>query len=104
MLYYVYAGKVKGLKADLQRFALQEIEKIKNAHEGQEKTLKTSIPEEILKIKYDPAAGEIDTPGGVGKYIKFHRFGDSGVVEVEMDCMYAVEFDGSKCYVEGAGG
>jgi len=46
---------------------------------------------------YDPTAGDIQTPDGRGKYVWFD--GLKGECIVEMDYMYLVRFDASKCYL-----
>lgn len=46
---------------------------------------------------FDPTAGMIETPGGIGKFVEFD--GKSGVVTVEMDNSYLVFFPAESCYV-----
>lgn len=46
---------------------------------------------------YDPTAGYIDTPGGIGKFVQFD--GNHGVVTVEMDNSYLVFFPAESCFI-----
>jgi hypothetical protein len=46
---------------------------------------------------YDPTAHDITTPDGEGKYVEFNP--TTGMVTVEMDHRYLVEFDGKDCYI-----
>jgi len=46
--------------------------------------------------KYDPTAGMVETPAGVGRYLNFDA--NTGKVLVEMNYEDLVEFDGSECY------
>jgi len=39
---------------------------------------------------------KIETPQGIGRYISFDS--NTGMVTVEMDNMYEVEYPGDKCY------
>ena len=46
---------------------------------------------------YDPTTGYITTPDGKGKYVSFDPH--TGMVTVEMDHSYLVEFDGKYCFI-----
>lgn len=47
---------------------------------------------------YDPTAGMVETPAGVGRYVEFD--GKSGVVTVEMDNSYLAFFPGEDCFIK----
>lgn len=47
---------------------------------------------------FDPTAGYIDTPGGIGKFIEYD--GKNGVVTVRLNNRL-VMFPGSECYIGG---
>ena len=46
---------------------------------------------------YDPTAGYIETPDGVGRFIEFD--GCNKTVTVEMDNMYLVQYPAKDCYL-----
>lgn len=46
---------------------------------------------------YDPTAGMVETPGGIGKFVQFD--GSHGVVTVEMDNQRLVFFPAETCFV-----
>ncbi len=46
---------------------------------------------------YDPTAGYIETPGGLGRFVEFD--GNAGVVVVEMDNQYLVFYPAESCFV-----
>jgi len=50
-----------------------------------------------MAIVYDPTAGYIETPGGMGKFVEYD--GNCGVVTVEMDNQYLVFYPAENCYI-----
>ena len=50
-----------------------------------------------MAIVYDPTAGYIETPGGMGKFVEY--VGNCGVVTVEMDYQYLVLYPAENCYI-----
>jgi hypothetical protein len=50
-----------------------------------------------MAIVYDPTAGYIETPGGIGKFVEFD--GNCGVVLAEMDNEYLVFYPAEICYI-----
>jgi hypothetical protein len=61
------------------------------------------LSEALRKVReYDETAGNIETPSGTGKFVKFEPH--TGKVIVEMDNSYLVSFDGRKCYPVLKGG
>ena len=53
-----------------------------------------------MAIVYDPTAGYIETPGGIGKFVEFD--GKNGVVTAEMDNEYLVFYPAEICYINPA--
>lgn len=47
---------------------------------------------------FDPTAGMIETPGGIGKFVEFD--GNVGVVTVEMDNQYLVFYPAENCFIK----
>ena len=47
---------------------------------------------------YDPTAGNVITPEGVGKYIRHDTA--TGMVQIEFDYAYRKWFDVSQCYLD----
>ncbi len=51
-----------------------------------------------MAIVYDPTAGMIETPGGMGKFVEYD--GNCGVVTVEMDNGCLFFYPAELCYVD----
>jgi hypothetical protein len=49
-------------------------------------------------VIFDPTAGMIETPGGIGKFVEFD--GNAGVVTVEMDNRYLVFYPAENCFIK----
>jgi len=49
-------------------------------------------------VIFDPTAGMIETPGGIGKFVEFD--GNVGVVTVEMDNRYLVFYPAENCFIK----
>lgn len=46
---------------------------------------------------YDIKAGYVETPDGIGRYVS-HK---TGVVTVEMDDTYLIDYEADKCFLKG---
>lgn len=46
---------------------------------------------------YDPTAGYIETPGGVGRFVEYD--GATQTVMVEMDNMFLVQYPATVCFL-----
>jgi hypothetical protein len=49
-------------------------------------------------VIFDPTAGFVETPGGVGKFVEYD--GNVGVVAVEMDNQYLVFYPAGDCFIK----
>lgn len=55
-----------------------------------------------MTVYYDPTAGWLDTPGGLGKFVYYDS--TTGTVYVEMDCSYIVAYPAEQCFILRLGG
>jgi len=50
-----------------------------------------------MTVYYDPTAGWLDTPGGLGKFVYYDS--TTSTVYVEMDCSYIVAYPAEQCFI-----